>query len=158
MRTSEAGLDFVKGHEGLRLQAYYDPTGTLTIGYGHTATVQPGQVITLAQARELLRNDLRTAEMAVTRHLISKGVRLSQNEFDALVSLVFNAGEGNIFLNTYNNGFAYGSSLYNKILRGNKAEAAAHFMDWTKSKGVELPGLVRRRREEMSLFKKKVRT
>ena len=58
MRISQAGLDAIKRHEGLRLAAYPDPASggdPWTIGYGHTRDVERGQTTTAAQAEQFLR-------------------------------------------------------------------------------------------------------
>lgn len=139
MRTSKNGLELIKAHEGLRLQAYKCPAGVWTIGYGHTSTAKQGMTITAQQAEELLRTDLTTAERAVSSH----GLGLNQNRFDALVSFVFNVGSGN---------FAR-STLLRKI-RTNPADAAiaAEFFKWNKGGGKVLPGLVKRRQDEAALY------
>lgn len=142
MKLSDAGLSLIKRHEGLRLKAYPDPgTGGApwTIGYGHTTGVQPGQEITQAQAEDYLREDVYWAEDAV-RDLVK--VALAQNEFDALVSLVFNIGAG-----------AFGrSTLLRKLNDGDKAGAGAEFARWNQAAGKVLPGLVKRRADEAALF------
>ena len=86
MRTSDAGIEMIKGHEGLVLYAYPDPgTGgePWTIGYGHTKGVLPGMSISEAQAEAFLREDLEGFERAVASLL---PIPLTQSEFDALVS------------------------------------------------------------------------
>ncbi|WP_426577704.1 anti-CBASS protein Acb1 family protein [Xenorhabdus stockiae] len=95
MKISENGLSFIKQYEGLKLKAYPDPaTGGIpwTIGYGHTKDVKPGQVITEQQAEAFLHDDLKsiyiTLESAVK-------VSLTQGQFDALCSFIFNCGAGN---------------------------------------------------------------
>ena len=56
MRISENGLNLIKEFEGCRLEAYLDPAGVPTIGYGHTSGVKMGQVITQNTADEYLRD------------------------------------------------------------------------------------------------------
>lgn len=93
MQTSDRGLEFIKHHEGLETKAYPDPGSAdghpWTIGVGHTKGVKKGDTCTVAQAMEWLREDVRTAEAAVLR-LVK--VPLTQAQFDALVSFVFNVG------------------------------------------------------------------
>src|SRR4051812_37911101 len=82
-------------HEGCKLTAYPDPaTGgePYTIGVGHTGGVRAGDTCTEEQAREWLRRDAQTAVRCVNASV--KG-NLTQNQFDALCSLVFNIGCGN---------------------------------------------------------------
>ena len=88
---NQAGLDLIKRFEGLKLRAYRCSAGVLTIGYGSTIDVHEGQVITQAQADDLLRADLHDAEAAVTKLI---AVPLNDNEFSALVSFTYNLGSG----------------------------------------------------------------
>ena len=62
MKASQAAIDLIKRFESLRLEAYLCPAGVRTIGWGHTADVQPGQRISLAKAEELLRQDIQQVE------------------------------------------------------------------------------------------------
>ncbi len=139
MKTSTKGLTLIKAHEGLRLQAYKCPSGVWTIGYGHTATAAQGMVITAQQAEDLLRRDLATAE----KNVLSHGLNLNQNRFDALVSFVFNVGGGNFSRST----------LLRKI-KANHADPSitSEFLKWNKGAGKVLPGLEKRRREEADLY------
>lgn len=143
MKTSQTGLQLIRKHEGLRLDAYRDPANIWTIGYGHTKTARSGQRITREQAETLLLQDAAQAEQSV-KALVK--VPLKQNEFDALVSLVFNIGAGN---------FAK-STLLKKLNQGSKGEAAAEFEKWNKARVngqlQTLPGLITRRRDERQLF------
>ena len=97
MKTSDNGIAFIKRHEGVRLQAYLCPAGVWTIGYGHTSSVKQGDRISQSQADTYLRADLRTAEQAINKQRLN----LNQNQFDALVSFVFNVGSGNFEKSTY---------------------------------------------------------
>lgn len=142
MKTSDKGIKLITAHEGLRLEAYKCPAGVYTIGYGHTRTARPGMVITRHRAEELLKDDLVTAENAVN----NQNLKLNQNQFDALVSFVFNVGSGNFRTST--------------LLRKVKANVddpsiADEFMRWNKANGRVLFGLVRRREEESNLYFKK---
>ena len=143
MQISPDGLDLVKAHEGLRLEAYLCPAGVWTIGYGTTRMdgrpVRRGDTITLAQAEELLRDDVSRFERAVNR-LIT--VPLSQGQFDALVSFTYNLGEGAL----------EGSTLRRVLNEGDYAGAAEQLDRWVNGGGKRLPGLVRRRAEERALF------
>ena len=140
MKTKNVNV--IKKHEGLRLEAYLPtPNDVWTIGYGHTHTTKKGMKITEAQAEKLLYRDLPWAENAVNT-LVK--VPLTQNQFDALVSFVFNVGEG---------AFAR-STLLRFLNMGDYTNAAGQFLRWNKQKGRVLNGLTRRRREEMELFLK----
>jgi lysozyme len=91
MKLSPAGSEILILREGLRLKAYRDTKGILTIGVGHTGPeVVEGLVITKEKAHELFQKDVAWAEDAV--NLVK--VPLTQNQFDALVSFVFNIGAG----------------------------------------------------------------
>ena len=83
MKASSKALELIKQFEGLRLKAYLCPGGVWTIGYGHTAGVKPGMVISEAQAEEYLKADLISFE----RYLNGLGLALNQNQFDALISI-----------------------------------------------------------------------
>ncbi|PSB66784.1 muraminidase, partial [filamentous cyanobacterium CCP1] len=85
------GLRLLKAFEGLRLEAYLDPVGVWTIGYGTTSGVFPGMRITEAQAEAFLRRDLARFERAVS-DLIT--VPLNEDQYSALVSFTYNVGEG----------------------------------------------------------------
>ena len=144
MQISQNGLNLIKEFEGFRDHSYICPAGVTTIGYGTTLIegipVYMGMNITESQASELLEkqvNDQYAA--AVIRNL---KVPLNQNQFDALVSWTYNLGEG-----------ALKSSTMLKLLnQGNYDSVPAQMMRWTKANGVDLPGLVRRRKAEAELF------
>ncbi|MFC4728142.1 glycoside hydrolase family protein [Coralloluteibacterium thermophilus] len=140
MSISDAGIDLIKGFEGLRLTSYQDSAGVWTIGYGHTGPeVGPGQTITQAQAEALLRQDVGWAENAVRNNV---QVPLGQGQFDALVSFTFNVGAG-----------AFGgSTLLQKLNAGDYAGAQNEFGRWIHAGGQVLPGLVNRRAAEAELF------
>lgn len=140
MKTSKNGLELIKRHEGCRLTAYKCPAGVWTIGFGHTgADVGPGMTITLQRAEELLIEDIRWAEEAVNR----ENLRLNQNQFDALVSFVYNVGAGN-----------FRSSTLLKMLRVNpeSLNIRTELNKWCKAKGSTLPGLALRRKQEAELY------
>lgn len=147
MKTSQKGIDLIKEFEGLRLTAYYDAVGVLTIGYGHTNRsasadkypVYPGQTITAAQAETILKADLIVFENAVLRNVTYP---VNQNQFDALVSFTFNLGEGNL----------RSSTLLQKLNNGDILGAANEFDRWVYAGGKKLEGLVRRRAAEKALF------
>lgn len=142
--------EFVAGFEGKRLTAYLDPVGIPTIGFGATryATGTPvklGDVITEAEALRLLEHDLQRFGAAVDR-LVT--VPLTEGQRMALVSLTYNIGEGALSQST----------LLRLLNKGDYAGAAAEFPRWNKSKGRVLPGLVRRRAAERSMFQSHLST
>lgn len=134
----------IKKWEELRLVAYLPtPHDKWTIGWGHTKGVKQGDEISREQAQMLFDSDVKWAVAAVNRDV---NVRLTQTQFDALVSLVFNIGEANFKRST----------LLKKLNRGDYEGAALEFPKWNKQrqngKLVVLRGLVRRRAEEMEYF------
>ena len=139
MNTSPKGIALIKEFEGLRLKAYQCPGGVWTIGYGHTAGVKSGMVITEAQAEEYLKADLIVFE----RYLNGLRLALNQNQFDALVSFIYNVGTGN-----------FSSSTLLRKVRANPQDNSImdEFLRWVYSKGRVLPGLQRRRLDEMKLY------
>ena len=89
MKISSAGLSIIKEFEGFRANAYRDPVGVWTIGYGTTRGVKPGDVMTRAEAERRLRHELVEYERAVER---ATGGNATQPQFDALVSFAYNVG------------------------------------------------------------------
>ena len=152
MNPSKACYDLIKQFEGFRSKAYLCPAGILTIGYGHTGTdVLPGMRITEAQADEILKRDVAKFAAMVEKALTAK---VSQGQFDALVSFCFNTGPGKAGVKdgliTLKNGNP--SSLLRKTNAGDKLGAAAEFDKWTKANGQELRGLVARRDAEQRMY------
>ena len=118
MKTSASGELKIRDREGQRLVAYYDTEGVLTIGVGHTGRmsdpkVTAGMTITQAQCDALLAADLAPVEAAINKAL---KVPVSQNEFDAMVSLWFNAV-----------GYVSTSAIIKRLNLGDIAGAAAGF-------------------------------
>jgi len=139
--TSKKGIDFIKGHEGFVPKIYNDSYGYKTIGYGHLLKEGEEKLfangITREQAEQLLKEDLKIAEKAVNLWV---EVPLNQNQFDALVSFVFNVGQGNFRRST----------LLKKLNNGDYMGAADEFLKWIGKP--PLKGLIRRRAEERKLF------
>ena len=139
MKTSPKGIALIKEFEGLRLKAYKCPGGVWTIGYGHTAGVKHGMVISERQAEEYLKADL----IAFEKYLNGLGLALDQNQFDALISFIYNVGTGN-----------FTSSTLLRKVRVNPQDNSImdEFLSWVYSKGRVLPGLQQRRLAEMKLY------
>ena len=124
---------------GGKVKAYKDPVGIPTIGYGHIKGVHMGMVITLAQAEQMLLDDVKIYEAGVKKYI---RVPLTQDQFDALTSFAFNLGVG-----------ALQQSTLRKLLnKGNYEAAAREFPKWCKAGGRKLKGLERRRFAERFLF------
>ncbi|OUI81684.1 hypothetical protein HK22_02180 [Gluconobacter sp. DsW_056] len=149
---SNDGLTLIQRFEGLSLKAYKDIAGILTIGYGHTGSdVKPGMVISPQQAHELLARDASFAS-AIVRANVTR--ELSQGEFDALTSFVFNIGPGRPGVR---DGFVWlkngeHSTLLKLVNFGLPKQAADEILAWNKSNGKSVLGLTRRRQAERKLF------
>ncbi|EOW2370912.1 lysozyme [Cronobacter sakazakii] len=144
MQTSEKGLALIKEFESCQLKAYRCPAGIWTIGYGWTQPVdgkpiRPWMEIDMPTAERLLKTGLVGYENDVMKLV---WVKLSQAQFDALVSFTYNVGSRNFSTST----------LLKKLNRGDFAGAADEFPRWNKSRGKVLNGLVRRRAAERELF------
>lgn len=140
MKISNIGINLISEHEGCKLKAYRCQAGVLTIGVGHTGSdVVEGMTITQAQANELLRRDLSRFESGVDGAV---RVPLTQNMFDALVSLSFNIGLGAF----------QKSTLLAKLNASDYMGAADQFLVWNRAGGSISKGLQRRRVAERKLF------
>lgn len=142
---SDKGIELLKDSEGLRLKAYQDTGGVWTIGYGHTSAaggmkVYPGLTITRAQAEQLLRDDLARMTYPVIDDLVK--VPLTQGQFDALCSFIYNLGATQVSTST----------LLKRLNQGKYNEAASQFKRWKYDNGVVQKGLVIRRAKEEALF------
>ena len=139
MKTSKDGLQLIKDFEGLELNAYKCAAGVWTIGYGHIKGVQEGMSISEARANEMLNEELTEYE-----NYINKGVTvpLSQCQFDAMVSWVYNLGGGNL----------QASTLLKVINAEDYDGVPAQLMRWNKAGGKVLEGLTRRRQAEADMF------
>ncbi len=144
MKTSRQGIELIKRFEALRLRAYVCPAGVLTIGWGHTKGVKAGMAIDHAEAERMLADDIAIAERCVNCDADS----LNQNQFDALVSFVFNVGTAN-----------YRKSKLRRMVLIDAGDAAIvkEFMRWVYANGKRLPGLVKRREAESEMYVKGLR-
>lgn len=145
--TSRVGINLITSFEDLRLNAYDDGVGVWTIGIGTTiypngTKVKKGDTCTLDQAKSYFAHDLKRFEASVN-NLVK--VPLSQNQFDALVSLVYNIGQ---------TAFSK-STLLKKLNAKDYVGAADEFPKWNRGGGKVMKGLVRRREAERALFLKK---
>ncbi|MCJ7421704.1 lysozyme [Sphingomicrobium astaxanthinifaciens] len=149
LEVSDALIDAIQQEEGKVLVVYRDITGLPTVGAGHLVrpedNLRVGDRITEAQMREFLRNDLREAEDAVRK--IAKATPLSQNEFDALVDLVYNVGPGNVSPTK--------SPRLNEALQKRDYKAAAEQLHYSKARdGRRAGGLVNRSERRRRIFEK----
>lgn len=150
MQLGIAGENLIKSYESLPVNSqgnpigYLDPVGIPTIGWGHTGSVDgvavyEGMVITKAKAQELFNADVASFVNTINSTVT---VTLTQAQFDALVSLVYNIGGTNW----------RSSTLLRLLNQGNYAGASEQFGVWIKAKGKVLQGLVDRRKAERNLF------
>lgn len=144
MRISDRGISLIKHFEGLRLTAYQDSVGIWTIGYGWIHPVdgkpiRPGMSIKEETSERLLRTGLVGYESDVSK-LVK--VKLTQGQFDALVSFAYNLGARGLST----------SALLQKLNAVDYAGAADELPRWNKAGGKVLPGLTRRREAERALF------
>lgn len=141
MKLSEKGANLIKQYEGLRLNAYQDAGGVWTIGYGHTGGVQPGDVITREEADAMFWSDVEKFVRGVNR--LKQGTRLTQNQFDALVSFSYNCGLGAL----------EHSTLLKKVKRNpNDPTIEDAFKAYRYVNKVENAGLLARRQKESNLY------
>jgi len=152
--TSETGLALIRAFEGLRLAGYLDSVKVPTIGWGHTSMaggiityedgtqtseVIVGKKISRTEADRLKARDTALFEKGLLP-LLKRSPR--QHQFDAMVSLAFNAGLGNFKK----------SSVLRHFNAGRDQEAGNAFLMWNKAGGKVLAGLTRRREAERALF------
>jgi lysozyme len=156
MNVSAKSIKVIKHHEGVRTTPYQCPALLWTIGIGHVIDPTHARVplaerkslpipegwnrkISMEEVDDILRKDLATFERGVERYC---PVKLTQGQFDALVSFSFNVGLGTL----------QRSTLRQKILRGDMEGAAEEFLKYTIGGGKVLKGLVNRRNDERAMF------
>jgi lysozyme len=138
-RVNAEGIALIKQWEGLRLEAYQCDADVWTIGYGHTETAHKGMRITQAEAEQLLRRDLADFAAAVDNTV---EVRLSDNQFAALVSWTYNVGISAMRKST----------LIRKLNQGDYGAVPRELARWNKVKGNTNQGLSNRRAAEAGLW------
>lgn len=141
---SDNGMKLLEQFEGLRLESYLDSAGIYTIGFGTIkypdgSKVKKGDKITKSQAKEYKLHDLKEFESTVNT---SVKAPITQNQYDALVSLSYNIGSG-AFKN---------STLLKKLNASDYKGAAEQFLVWNKVNSKKVQGLVNRRETEKKLF------
>lgn len=149
MQPSDWLYSFLKQFEQYRPTAYLPTKNDVpTIGWGHTGATRMGDTCTVEQAETWLRQDVAWAAATVNNAI---KVTLTQNEFDALVSLTFNIGPGDPGADPPRQGFRT-STLLQLLNAGNYAGAAAEFPKWNRQRGKVLDGLTKRRLAEQARF------
>lgn len=140
MHLSAQGLALIKRFEGFASAPYLCPAEVWTIGYGHTKGVNAYTTpISETYADQLLKEDVAQSEQTVRTYVTNP---LTQSQFDALVSLVFNIGEHHFKRST----------LLKKLNAGDVEGTADEFMRWVHAAGKKLKGLEKRRKAERELF------
>jgi len=143
---SKQCVDFVKSFEGFYPTPYYDLAHVKTLGYGMTGKEIQGLTrVTEKQASNMLEYLLDNKyALPIKGDLDRKGIKLTQNQFDALVSMAYNIGVGGVL----------GSTLYKNICNGirDKAIITANFQSYSNAGGKRIEGLYRRRTEEAEMF------
>jgi lysozyme len=150
--VSQEGIDLVKRFEGLHklkddgmVHAYRCPAGKWTISWGHCKGVRSGMKVTMAQSEQFLSDDLEEHGKIVKKYV---NVPLTQSQYDALTSFVFNLGGGNF----------RSSTLLKKLNMGDYDAVPEQIMRWNKArvdgKLTPLRGLTRRRAAEAAIFSK----
>lgn len=145
-RDLTPAIELIKKFEGLRLKAYLCPAKVPTIGFGLTSyqdgtKVKLGDEITEEQAVEYLRLEIDTLA-----NWLGKAIQapLTDNEYCALISFVYNIGFGAFYISTMRK--------YINDPRIPRWKAADEFDRWIYAKGKVLPGLATRRMAEKELF------
>ena len=139
IKTTEILIEKLMEMEGLRLEAYRDAAGVLTIGYGHTRGVREDDRISAYWAKELLREDVEE----VAKNVLSLGVARTEGQLDALTSFAFNVGFGRLCRSTL---------LKTIRRRGSRNQIKRQFKRWVYADGKRLRGLEKRREWEAKRF------
>src|SRR5271165_4679552 len=143
LSVSRSAVELIKAFEGFRAKAARLDDGRWTIGYGHTLTAREGAEVTEPDAEALLLYDLIPIAHAVNELIFAP---LNQNQFDALVSFVFNIGVRSF----------RGSPTLRRLNEGRPLEAALAMELWRKAdlegERIVVDALVRRRAAEKALF------
>lgn len=141
---SSVGYNMIKKWEGVKLEAYQDVAGIWTIGIGtikypNGVRVRKGDKITLEQALSYLKNDCLWVDRCLDNSI---KVPVTQNQFDALASFVYNVGETAFKTST----------LLTKLNNKEYGAAADEFLRWVNAGGKKQKGLENRRQDERKLF------
>lgn len=145
MNLSDNGLQFIKNFEGFRANPYLDSAGIATIGYG-TILYPDGSTVTMKdpsiseeQAQQYLSFEIAHKTSSMNAMIT---IDINQNQFDALASFCYNLGVGAL----------HGSTLLRLVNEGNFSDASSEFPKWDHAGGVMVPGLLKRRLAEQTLF------
>lgn len=150
LKTSNSGLNFIRGYEKIYLEAYEIGDGMITIGWGHaepksTSKYVVGQKISEYEARKLFRQDIKIVEKGI-RSLFEKwnsqglDIKISQNMWDSMISMAYNMGVDGL----------RGSDIVQSLKQEDYLTAANNIL--TTRIDSKFPGLESRRAEEKELF------
>ncbi len=155
-KINQTGLDLIKSFETLQLEPYQgkaDRKGVITVGYGHVVTGQEHEEVAQAiksgkitekMATEILEDDIYDAIYAIYAITTKDKIdALTQDQFDAIVSLTFNIGRSNWQI----------SAIRQTIMYGNPNDAYHGFKSFIKANGTVARGLIRRRAAEAALYR-----
>ena len=150
-KLSTAGQGFIKECEGYHSTAYLDSAGKWTIGWGHTAGVYSGMTITQSKAQEFFESDMASSERVVAKYASDHGIVFTQQQFDALVSMIFNLGSKPL---------ASGTRLTNAMTKYRSGSSVVIptasvwecFATWHHVGKIDLKGLFYRRMNEAKIF------
>lgn len=150
-KINKAGLEIITHFEGYFNTSYLCPAKVYTIGYGtirypYGASVKKGEVCNKEQALHYLKHELLQKEKTIDAFLNKHGIKLTDNQYSAVVSFCYNLGTGPLVQT--------GRSLHNAIVNAyfNKVKVASAMLLYNKAGGKKLRGLVRRREAEAGLF------
>jgi len=143
MKASENAYALIKKYEGLRLKSYQDTGGKWTVGWGHTHNACPGKTITLREAEMFFKWDIDDTKTHLDDVIKKYNLSFNQNQYDALISFIFNIGIGQ-----------FKRSTLLKLIREdvNHPDIIRQFKRWKYDAGVVQPGLVKRRAIESALY------
>lgn len=139
MKISQAGINLIKNFEAFRERAYLDGGGVPTIGWGFTKGVKLGQTMTRQEADARFLVEILPFERCIAAKVKAP---LSQNQYDALVSLIYNIGETNFSKST----------LLTRLNERDYGAAGDQFLRWKYDNGKFVQGLLNRRIKERILF------
>lgn len=139
-KVPATAIEFIAAHEGCRLTAYLDSANVPTIGYGHIDGVKMGDTCTAAQARAWLALEVVTKAAQPLAAKIGNAVdALTENQYAALLSLVFNVGAGDW-------------TIFKLVKARQFDQVPTQFMRFVNAGGRKVQGLVNRRADEVKLW------
>ncbi|MBY6838621.1 glycoside hydrolase family protein [Clostridium botulinum] len=148
--VSDNLIEFIKGWESFYSKAYYDGYGNtdtyLTIGYGITKTANQSafpnginSTCTKEQATTWLKDEVNKCANKIKNVL--GNTQISQNRFDCMVDISYNAGLGSLI----------GGNTWKALISGNKSDIERYLMQWNKANGIYSEGLNKRCRARVNM-------